>query len=150
MSNDSGTKIKADSDNDFMLAMIPCFAEIITADIPDRIRMLRFTAMKEVQKYLWHYQKLGYMPKLLFAIAEKKCELIGSITSKAEMEKVIEPHCPHYNGNQFVPDKYSIPEEELICWSQTSLQAPLNDAGFKRYMELFKEVFPEESKLLPL
>lgn len=130
--------------------MIPYFAEIITADITERVRMLRFTAMKEVQKYLRYYQSLGYIPQLIFSIAEKKCELINTITSKTEMEKVINPHCPHYNGNSFIPDKYSIPEEELICWSQTSLQSPLNDVGFKRYMEVFKEVFPEESKLLPI
>lgn len=150
MNNNPVTEKSTNLDDDFMLVMIPYFAEIIMANVTDQVRTLRFTAMKEVQKYLRHYQELGYISKLLLAIAEKKCELICTVTSKAEMDKVIKPHCPHYDGTKFVPDKYSIPEEELICWSQTSLKAPLNDVGFKRYMELFKEVFPEESKLLPI
>ena len=90
------------------------------------------------------------MPKLLYAIAEKKCRMIGSITSKSEMEQVIRPRCPHYDGNRFIPDAYSVPEEELICWSETSLKAPLNAAGFQRYMELFKQILPEESRKLAL
>ena len=43
--------------------------------------------------------------------------------------------------NEFITSKYCIPEEEMIMWSCTSLKAPLNEAGFKRYMQLFKEVF---------
>ena len=65
-------------------------------------------------------------------------------SSKSEMEKVLKPHAPHYNGNEFFPDKYNVLEEELICWSETSLKSPLNDAGNKRYMQLFSEVFPED------
>ena len=33
------------------------------------------------------------------------------------------------------------PEEEAICWSETSLRGTLNEAGYKRYMEVFQEVF---------
>ena len=39
-------------------------------------------------------------------------------------------------------------EEELICWSEASLRAPLNETGFQRYSELFRLVFPEESERL--
>ncbi len=137
-------------DDDFMLIMIPYFAEILMADVSDQIKTLRFTAMKEVKKCLRHYKEIGYISPLISAIAEKKCELICTVTSKTEMDKIIKPHCPHYDGNKFVPDKYSIPEEELICWSQASLKAPLNNVGFKRYLELFEEIFPDESKLLPI
>lgn len=132
----------------FMLIIIPYFAEVIAADMPDRLRSLRFSAIKEVQRYLQHYQKLGYMPKLLCAIAEKKCTFIMEAVTKADMERIMKPQCPHYNGNEFIPDKYNIPEEEMICWSETSLRAPLNQAGVQRYMELFRQVFPEESKLV--
>ena len=37
-------------------------------------------------------------------------------------------------------------EEELICWSATSLRAPLNHAGLKRFLEVFEMVFPEKYK----
>lgn len=49
------------------------------------------------------------------------------------------------NGCEILPkNKWVIPEEELMLWSKTSLVAPLNDMGFKRYMKLFEELFPVE------
>lgn len=133
-----------------MMVIIPCIAEIAASDTPERVKKLRLGAVSELQRYLHYYRQLGYMPKLLYAIAEKKCRMIGSITSKSEMEQVIRPRCPHYDGNRFIPDAYSVPEEELICWSETSLKAPLNAAGFQRYMELFKQILPKESRKLAL
>lgn len=135
---------------DFIFIMIPYLAEVIAADMPDNVRSMRLQAMQTVLQYLRHYQKLGYMPKLLNAIAEKKCEFILSVTTKGEMDRVVRPRCLHYNGNQFIPDKYSVPEEELICWSETSLRAPLKEEAYKRYLELFKQTLPEESKHLLL
>lgn len=142
-------KDKSLAESDFTVVMIPYFAEVIAADVSEHIRMLRFDAMKRVQSYLHHYEKLGYMPKLLCAIAEKKCEYIMAVTSKAEVEQIVKPSCPHYDGNRFIPGQYSVPEEEMICWSETSLKAPLNSEACKRYLELFRQVLPEESKLLP-
>jgi len=138
------------TEKDFMLVMIPYFAEVLTADMPDSVRLLRFQALKGVQQYLNRYQENGYLPELVSAIAEKKCKRILTLTTKAEMERLVKPRCPHYDGNRFWPDEYIVPEEELICWSETSLRAPLNEAGQKRYMELFRQVLPEESKLLAI
>ena len=135
---------------DSMLAVAQCFAEIMTADISDKVRSLRFSAVQELRVYLRHYSNLGYMPKLIYAIAEKKCRLINTISSKAEMERLIKPRCPHYNGNTFIPDEYGISEEEAICWSEASLLAPLNSAAFQRYMEVFQMVLPEESEKMKL
>lgn len=137
-------------EDNFMLVIIPYFAEVLTAEVPESVRDLRLHAIGEVRLYLLHYQQHGYMPKLLCAIAEKKCKRILTIHTKAEMERLLKPKCPYYDGNRFQPDEYSVPEEELICWSEASLRAPLNEAGFNRYMELFRQVLPEESKLLPI
>ena len=63
---------------------------------------------------------------------------------------LVRPNCPHYDGAGFIPDAYSVPEEELICWSETSLKGPLTAESFQRYMELFKQVLPEESRRLAL
>lgn len=134
---------------DFTVVMIPYFAEVIAADISDSIRMLRFDAMKRVQSYLSHYEKLGYIPKLLCAIAEKKCEYIMAVTTKADVEQIVKPSCPHYTGNGFISGRFSVPEEEMICWSEASMRTPLNSEACNRYLELFKQVLPEESKLLP-
>lgn len=135
-------------ESDYFLSLIPILAEIICEDIPDRIRELRFSALRQLQGHLRFYEERGYCSKLLCGIAQKKGEMILKITSKAEMEKLMKPHAPHYNGAEFVPDEYNIPEEELICWSETSFIGPLNNAGYKRYMQVFSEVFPEESKTL--
>ena len=70
---------------DFTAVMIPYFVEVIAGDIPDHIKSLRFEAMKRVQDSLCYYEKLGYMPKLLCAIAEKKCKYIMAATAKADM-----------------------------------------------------------------
>ena len=137
-------------EEEYMTVIISCIAEIAASDAADRVKQLRLGAIGSLQRCLRYYRQLGYMPKLLYAIAEKKGRMIGSITSKSEMEQVIRPRCPHYDGNRFIPDAYSVPEEELICWSETSLKAPLNAAGLQRYMELFKQIFPEESRKLAL
>lgn len=137
-------------EDDYMTVIILCIAEIAASDAADRIKKIRLSAVGALQRYLRHYRDLGYMPKLLYAIAEKKCRMIKSITSKTEMEKLIRPNCPHYDGAKFLTDAYSVPEEELICWSETSLKGPLNAEGFQRYMELFKQILPEESRRLAL
>ncbi len=136
--------------DEFTIVMLPYFAELIVADMPDSVRNLRFDAMRQVQDYLHHYETLGYMPGLLCVIAEKKCRYIMAAATKADMEQIIKPHCPHYDGNRFIPGPYSIPEEEMICWSETSKKEPLTSVGLGRYLELFHHVFPEESKFLPV
>lgn len=136
--------------DEFTIVMLPYFAELIVADMPDSVRNLRFDAMRQVQDYLHHYEVLGYMPGLLCVIAEKKCRYIMAAATKADMEQIIKPHCPHYDGNRFIPGPYSIPEEEMICWSETSKKEPLTSVGLGRYLELFHQVFPEESKFLPV
>lgn len=133
---------------DYSLTLIFAYAEVIAGDMSDKVRVLRFDALKRLQAILAFYKDRGYMEELLNGIAEKKCQMIMSVTSKTEMEKVLKPHCPHYDGVKFIPDAYNVPEEELICWSETSFLAPLNEAGYKRYMEVFKSVFPEKSKQL--
>ena len=134
----------------YMTVIIQCIAEISVSDTPDRIKKLRLGAIGSLQQYQHHYHQLGYMPKLLYAIADKKCRMIVSATTKAEMQKLIRPNCPHYDGAGFIPAAYIVPEEELICWSETSLKGPLTAEGFQRYMELFKQVLPEESRRLAL
>ena len=131
---------------DYVIHLVPILAEIICEDVTDRVRELHFSAYKKLHAHLNFYKERGYCQKLLCGIAEKKGNLILEITSKAEMERLMKPHAPHYNGAEFIPDRYHIPEEELICWSETSFQGPLIDAGYKRYMEVFKEIFPEEAK----
>ena len=130
---------------DVDVILIPYFAEVIVGDKPEKVQSLQFTALRQLQARLHWYSERGYQDKLISAIAEKKSEMIMRTTTKAEMEKVLHAPAPHYTGTGFVTDQYCVPEEELIGWSETSLRGPLIPAGLKRYMELFKLVFPEET-----
>ena len=49
--------------------------------------------------------------------------MILKVTSKTEMNLVLQPDCPRYDGNRFITGKYNVPEEELIAWSEVSLNA---------------------------
>lgn len=125
------------------LIIAQTLSELLLSNKQDKVTELRISALQTLRNQLKYYKELGFIDKLITAIAKKKCKFLMEITSKTEMEKMPKPHCPTYNGNEFIPDSYNIPEEELICWSQTSLAAPLNSAGFKRYMEVFKLVLPD-------
>lgn len=128
------------------LDLILCrlLAEIICEDVKDNVRALHFDALKQLQGQLQFYKERGFLSKLLCGIAEKRGEMILKTSSKAEMKRVMRPSAPHYDGVKFVPDQYSIPEEEIIAWGETSMRGPLIEPAFKRYMELFEQIFPEE------
>jgi hypothetical protein len=134
-------------DIDFNFALLPAFAELLaSADVADKTRELRFLALRRLQGQLARYKELGYTERLLYRIAERKGWMILEISSKADMERLMKPRLPHFDGNRFVPDDYNIPEEELIYWCEVSLATPLNDTGCKRYAKLFQSVFPEKAK----
>jgi len=131
------------------IVLIPYFAELICDEgKPAKVRELQFFAFRQLGAILRFYEQRGYLDRLIIAIGEKKAEMILATTSKAAMEKLLKPSCPHYTGAGFVPGEYSVPEEELICWSETSLRGPLTNHAHKRYMALFREVFPEQAEAL--
>lgn len=131
---------------DFEMVILFAFVEIVMDEsTSDELKELRVDALTKVQRSLNHYHHLGYIRELTSAIAEKKCQMIKEATSKAEMQKILKPRCPRYDGNKFIEDPYIVPEEELICWSYASLRFPLNSIGAARFQEVFKQVFPNGS-----
>lgn len=101
----------------------------------------KYEAIRKVLSCTQYYRKHGIMSELVHAVFTKKLKMIKEADRVKDL-KAIEKGCvPHFNGNQFIPGPFHIPEEELIMWSLTSLKAPLVSAGMKRYMELFKQVF---------
>lgn len=101
----------------------------------------KYEAIRKVLSCTQYYRKHGIMSELVHAVFTKKLKIIKEADTVKDL-KAIEKGCvPHFNGNQFIPGPFHIPEEELIMWSLTSLKAPLVSAGMKRYMELFKQVF---------
>lgn len=87
------------------------------------------------------YRKEGIRNDLVHMVVEKRLKLIAEATTVKEIKEIENEPRPHYTGNNFVASKFSVPEEEMIIWSLTSLKAPLMPAGFDRYMALFKQVF---------
>ncbi len=52
-------------EDDYMMVIIPCIAEIAASDTPGRVKKLRLGVVSELQRYLHYYRQLGYIPKLL-------------------------------------------------------------------------------------
>lgn len=134
------------NETNYDLIIVAFIAEILTMDMPDKVRELRFNAIKQLQSRLAFYRERGYMEQLLCAIARKRAEMIMKAMSKTEMEQVMKIKAPHFDGNKFIADEYSVPEEEMISWAETSLMAPLNSYAFNRYKELFQQVLPEQAE----
>lgn len=125
------------------LIIIPAFAEIIAGDMKDSHRVLRFEAVRRLRSVLNYYANQAYRDDIICAIAEKKVKMILSATNKTDMDRILRPRAPTYNGSTFIPDKFSVPEEELICWCEISLRGPLIHEAYKRYSDVFKTVFPD-------
>lgn len=106
---------------------------------------LRLSGLEKLMLQVRGYREHGYSDAIVSAVAEKKGNLILETKAKSEMERILNPRAPQYDGNRFIPDEYSIPEEELIAWCETFKNGPLTPEGTKRYMELFEMLFPKEA-----
>ena len=83
--------------------------------------------------------------KLYVIILKGKLEQIKKAESKQNLKEILAPPKLRYDGNKLAPEnKWVLPEEELLMWSKASLCVPLSQEGFERYMEVFKQVFPDK------
>lgn len=88
------------------------------------------------------------LEEIILGFVQKKTGMLQKAKTKGELQEISKPPKPVYNGNGFTPGKYDTEEEEMLVWSLTSLQAPLNDPAYKRYEELFCRLLPEKAKIL--
>ena len=88
-----------------------------------------------------YYRGQGIRNDLVHAVVEKRLKLIAGATTVKDIKEIENEPKPRYTGNGFVTGRFSVPEEERIVWSLTSLKVPLIPAGFDRYMALFQQVF---------
>lgn len=112
----------------------------------DKLAGERLAAAAKVMQYARIYQEDGILIWLVDRVLEKKLGWIKAAHTKAELAEIVKPSVPHYTGGGFSEGKYHVREEEMLLWSQASLQAPLNRIGYERYMELFREFFPKEAE----
>lgn len=132
------------NNTDYRFILLEALTKILLDEkISDDLRSLRIDGLNKLYSYLEYYKDCMYMESLINTIAEKKVKMIMQIKSKEKMKKMLTPFSPHFDGIKFIPNEYNVIEEELIWLSETSLRGPLNEIGFKRYIELFNIVFPE-------
>lgn len=131
--------------NDISCTIIEAIANVACdKSCSEKVKAYRIEALNSIHQQICFYQKEGFTSFLIEAIAQKKCDIAATITTKEELEKIKKIQPPHFDGNSFHANPYSCPEEELICWSLTSLKAPLSQVGFERYKELFCQIFPKD------
>ena len=91
---------------DYDLLIIMRIAEVLMdEESPEKVRELRLKALGGLRGQLEHYKKLGYIDRLLNGIAEKRVAMIMKATTKTEMDRIMTPKAPHYNGAEFVTVK---------------------------------------------
>lgn len=77
----------------------------------------------------------------------KKLQQIKEASTIGDLNLIMgRPQVAESGGEVRAKHIWVLPEEEAMIWSETCLKAPLSDAGYKRYMMLFSELFPEEYK----
>lgn len=104
----------------------------------------KLKAMLRLLNTCRYYSSEGFLPELVTTICTKKSRYIAEAKSKTAIDEILKPASIRFNGCEVVSaSEYSVPEEELIIWSITSLQAPLNTRGQRRYMKLFRQLLPE-------
>lgn len=129
--------------NPRMLTYAMAIAELIVGSEDSKERLLeeKFEALRKSWSLLELYAKDGFDEKILDAIMEKKARLILDATSVQDVRELSNPPKPYYDGSKWTCSKNSVPEEEMIWWSKTSLRAPLSSEAVERYAELFKQFY---------
>ncbi len=142
MKNQSSLEKFLISSDDFHLVMIPYYCEtIVTDNTSNKIRAMRMDALKTLSSFLSQLQNEQFDKKLICNIANKKSRMIINASSKKEINEILNPKPPRFDGNQFISSEYLTTEEELICWLKACEQAPLNYFAVKRTEELFNKIY---------
>jgi len=139
-------KKKIDLNTQLVLALAA-----LSQDADNPMIETKIEALFKLREIINSYLKYGFLEELVFSIFAKKADFLINATSKQDIKEILSPAKVHYDGNEIIPNgRYHVREEELLLWSLTSLNAPLNEYGLKRYMKLFMEIFPDQGEILDL
>lgn len=127
----------------FILNLSRAMAEYAahTEECAAAVRKAKLEAYLDTAGRITGYQNHGIRNDLVDVIFEKRLKLIGNANTVGELKEIMNQPMPHFDGNKFLPDPFSVPEEEMVLWSLTSLKAPLMPEAFDRYFQLFKQTF---------
>lgn len=103
-------------------------------------------ALSDIKRKASGEAERGILFELVLGMAQKKSRIICEAESISQLKEMVKPCEPYWSGGEFKTGPYHVPEEELLIWSEISLEMVLNDAGYRRYAELFMKLFPEEGE----
>ena len=112
----------------------------------ERLKKAIMEALLGIKRKASGEAERGILFELVLGMAQKKSRIICEAESLSQLKEMVKPCEPYWNGGEFKTGPYHVPEEELLIWSEISLEMVLNDAGYRRYAELFMELFPEEGE----
>lgn len=110
----------------------------------DKLLEVRFEALRKIFSLAELYAKEGFDEAIVDIIIEKKTEMLLKAETVKDIREIADPPKPHYDGRRWHVSKNSVPEEEMLWWSMTSLKAPLNHEAMQRFEELFKQFYGKD------
>ena len=96
----------------------------------------------------WRYQERGMLEEIILGFVQKKTAMLQNARTKGELQEISKRLNRFITEMVFTTGKYDTEEEELLVWSLTCLQAPLNNQAYERYKELFCRLLQEKAKIL--
>lgn len=108
---------------------------------PTQLQREKLVALGKVFTATNSYSMDGFMREIVDTIMEKKAKLILAATTVKDVRELSLPPKPYFDGAKWHISKNSVPEEEMVLWSLTSMSAPLTAEATRRYEELFKQFF---------
>lgn len=108
---------------------------------PTKLQQEKLKALGKVFRATNSYAADGFMREIVDTIMEKKAEMILAATTIKDIRELSLPPKPYFDGAKWHISKNSVPEEEMVLWSLTSMFAPLTVEATRRYEELFKQFF---------
>ena len=110
---------------------------------PGALKAAANAALETIRRRVYGYWEEQFAFPLVLIILDEKSRMILHAHTKIELAEIVKPSIPQENYGRFTEGAYHVRAEEIILWSKASLAAPLNAAGYRRYMEVFTEYFPE-------
>lgn len=126
------------------------FLAVVEVSNSDKMALEKAAALMALIPIMRTYRKAGFLEDALIRpIIWKKIAFINEAVSVSQLKDILKLPKVRYDGCKIRPvGEYAIPEEELIMWSETSLRGPLISEAYKRYAELFQQVFPDKRSMI--
>lgn len=128
------------SSDDFRLVLLPYLCDAIFID---KLRPERIAALQTLSGFLTRLKDENIHGALLTKIAHEKAESILKAQTKGEIQELLHPKPPHYNGGRFISSPSLTDGEELLAWIKVSMNVALDSNAVHRIATLMHKIFPD-------